>query len=123
MEEWKDVEGYEGYYQVSNLGRVKNLSRKVKAKCNSIATKKERILKQLIDPRGYKGVTVAFSVDSKYKRFTVSRLVAKAFIPNPDNLPLVEHKDDDPTNNHFLNLKWGTHSTNALARFKDHPLQ
>jgi hypothetical protein len=118
MEIWKDVPRYEGYYQVSNLGRVKRLER-VDVKHNYGGEKivRQRILKPYTDKRKYSGVRVTLCKDNITKRFILSRLVAISFIPNINNLPLVEHIDDDPTNNVVTNLKWGTYSSNALARF------
>jgi hypothetical protein len=118
MEEiWKDIPGYEEYYQVSNLGRVKRLERNDIIHNYGGAKKVgEKILKEYIDKRKYNGVRVTLCKENKTKRFTVSRLVAIAFIENANNLPLVEHLDDDPTNNKVNNLKWGTYKSNAKAR-------
>lgn len=97
MEEiWKDIEGYEGLYQVSNMGRVRGLRRNI-------------ILKNRI-ARGYERVIL--SIGDKPKCFTVHRLVAMAFIPNPDNLPQVNHKDENKTNNYVDNLEWCTREYN-----------
>ena len=94
MEEiWKDIEGYEGLYQVSNVGRVR-----------SFKYKKERILKQGITRKGYKSVILY--TNNSPKHYTIHRLVANAFIPNPDNLPQVNHKDENKTNNCMENLEW-----------------
>ena len=90
---WKDIEGYEGLYQVSNLGRVKSL------KYN-----KERILKIANGTDGYK--IVGLTYNSKRKTFKVHRLVAQAFIPNPNEYPQVNHKDEDKGNNKVDNLEW-----------------
>lgn len=101
MEEiWKDIEGYEGLYQVSNLGRVKSLERKVKTINNGTECLKficERILKPKTNRGGYK--VVLLYNQSKRKHITVHRLVAKAFIPNPSNYPVINHKDECKTNN------------------------
>lgn len=93
-EVWKDIEGYEGLYQVSNLGRVKSLERII----SDGRHRKERILKPYDDGNGY------LRVELQSKPFKLHRLVAQAFIPNPDNLPFVNHKDENPKNNRvFLN--------------------
>ena len=98
MEEiWKDIEGYEGLYQISNLGNVKSL--------NYMKTKAEQLLK-LDDDRGYKKITL------KGKKFKVHRLVAKAFIPNPNDYPCVNHKDENHGNNCVDNLEWCTYEYN-----------
>ena len=84
---WKDVPGYSGLYQVSNLGRVKSIER-YDAKKHRV---KERILKQANRGNGYK-VVVLFS--NGHKMYAVHRLVALAFIPNPDGLPQINHKNE-----------------------------
>lgn len=96
MENWKDIKGYEGRYQVSDLGRVKSL--------NYNKTGKERIKKAAKGSCGY--VIVTLSNGGKLKGFLVHRLVAEAFLPNPDRLPQVNHKDEDKTNNAVSNLEW-----------------
>ena len=95
---WKDIEGYEGLYQVSNMGRVRSLTR------NNI------ILKKTITNRGYERVPLY--KNKKSKLFRVHRLVANAFIPNPDNLPQVNHKDENKLNNCVDNLEWCTQEYN-----------
>lgn len=92
MEIWKDVEGYPNY-QVSNMGRVKSLK-----------FGKERILKSGKNKWGY--VLVALCKDGKQKTFKVHRLVASAFIPNPNNLSQINHIDEDKTNNRVDNLEY-----------------
>lgn len=92
-EYWKPVVGYEGHYQVSNFGRVK-----------SIKFGKGRILKPTTNLYGY--LFVKLCKDGKVKPFTVHRLVAEAFLPNPDNLPQVNHKDENKQNNIVSNLEW-----------------
>lgn len=93
---WKDIEGYEGIYQISNFGDVKSL--------NYSRTKKEHTLKQQIDKYGYKRVLLY--KNNKSKHYLIHRLVAQAFIPNPDNLPQINHKDENRQNNVFNNLEW-----------------
>ena len=119
MEEiWKDIEGYEGIYQVSNLGRVRSLDRLVPAACalskgNQVVNylRKGVILKPHIAGKsGYQ--YVALSIGDKPKYCRVHRLVACAFIPNPDNLPEVNHIDEDKSNNRVDNLEWVTHIQN-----------
>lgn len=100
-EEWKDIQNYEGLYQVSNLGRVKSFRQSTKLRCKS-----EYILKPFIANNGYSQVTL-YNNTKKHK-FLVHRLVACAFIPNPDNLPQINHKDEDRTNNVVENLEWCT---------------
>lgn len=119
MEQWRDIPEYEGYYQVSDLGRVKRLYREdIIHNYGGLKIVPEKILKPYIDTRKYNGVRVTLCRAGLIKRFILARLVATVFIPNDSNLPLVEHLDDNPTNNKVTNLKWGTHSSNAKARFK-----
>ena len=105
MEEiWKDVEGYEGLYQVSNFGNVKSVKRIIKKANNAYLSVKERLLKYTTNHKGYK--MVSLSKNGKQKSCTVHRLVAKAFIPNPKDLPQVNHKDENKLNNYVNNLEW-----------------
>ena len=96
-EEWRDIEGYEGLYQVSNLGRVKSL--------NYNHTKSEKILKGIPDKDGY--LRVALFKNGR-KDYMVHQLVAKMFIPNPNDLPVINHKDENKQNNTTENLEWCT---------------
>lgn len=97
MEVWKDIEGYEGYYQVSNLSRVKGLLRKVNSRSGGSRIVHEMILSQWISSKGYFAVTL--KSHGLKKSIAVHRLVAKEFIPNPDNKPEVNHKDGNKLNN------------------------
>ena len=97
MEIWKDIKGYEGLYQVSNKGRIKSL--------NYRRTGKEGILKGVPTKYGYLMVTL-YKKGEKPEHFSVHRLVAEAFIPNHDNLPEVNHIDENKENNHVKNLEW-----------------
>ena len=99
---WKDIDGYEGLYQVSNLGNVKSL--------NYRRTGKERILKPGNNGLGY--LFVILCNNGKLKHFKIHRLVAKAFLENPDNKSDVNHKDEDKTNNNVDNLEWMTRLEN-----------
>ena len=96
IEIFKDIEGYEGLYQISNYGNVKSLG--------NDKTRKEKILKIKKTILGY--LTVNLSKQGKYNTYRVHRLVATAFIDNPQNLPEVNHKDENKTNNHVINLEW-----------------
>ena len=102
FEIWKDIEGYEGLYQVSNLGRVKSL------KVSKI--KSERIRKSYQQSSGY--ISIVLCKNGKVTNHKIHRLVANAFIDNPDNLPEVNHMDEDKTNNCVDNLEWCDSSYN-----------
>lgn len=103
MEEWKDIDGYEELYQVSNYGRVKSFDRWVIGKSNSKRFIKGKILKT-VGNNGYQHVLLC--KNGKWKWFYVHRLVAQAFIPNPYNLPEINHRDECKTNNFYVNLEW-----------------
>ena len=92
-EEWKDIQGYEGLYQVSNKGQVKS-------------TRNNIILKPMISDKGYYHVDL-YNKDNR-KSCKVHRLVAQAFIPNPNNYPVINHKDENTINNQVSNLEWCT---------------
>lgn len=107
MEEiWKPAKGFEGYYEVSNLGRVRSVDRVVAAKGNSEKLIKGKLLTLHTNKDGYKRTTLC----KENKLFTkfVHRLIAEVFIPNPDNLPQVNHKDEVKSNNCVDNLEWCT---------------
>lgn len=104
IEEWKDVKGYEGLYQVSNLGRVKSLARYKKNNLGSKSLIGEKILKQSKNNRGY--CRIHLCKDAHKKAFSVHRLVADAFVPNPKNFTDVNHKDENKENNRADNLEW-----------------
>lgn len=100
-EKWKDIEGYEGLYKVSDYGRI-------------ISTKKKNGYKDYLigtmDNKGYCRVTL--NKDAVSKTFSVHRLVAQAFLPNPENKPCIDHIDTNPSNNRVENLRWVTHKEN-----------
>ena len=101
MEQWKDIEGYEGIYQISSHGRVR-----------SFKNGKIKIMKPRINDKGYNTACLRKDGKSKYK--LVHRLVAEAFIPNNDGKPYVNHIDGNKLNNNINNLEWVTPSENTL---------
>lgn len=113
-EVWKDVVGYEGLYQVSSLGNIKILGKQV-VDCGKGGTVrkryfKSRLMRLQVNAQGY--YTVSLTKDRRQHNKLVSRLVAEAFIPNPNNLPCVNHKDENPKNNSVSNLEWCTRAYN-----------
>lgn len=102
IEEWRDIEGYERQYMVSSLGRIKSL--------NYHKTGTERILKPQRSTNGY--LFVRLSKNGKVKNCNIHKLAAEAFIPNPDSLTEINHKDEDKYNNSIDNLEWCDHTYN-----------
>ena len=96
MEEWRPVVGYEGRYEVSNLGRVRRI----------------KIIEPVKKKHGYMQVSLE-DRNRVRKSFRLHRIVATAFIPNPDNKPQVNHKDENPENNQVDNLEWATAEENT----------
>lgn len=117
MEEiWKDISGYEGLYQVSNLGRVRSFDRYVRNGTSNRNIKRGKILKPCVTRDGY--LQLNLIKDKKKKVSTIHRLVAKAFIENPENKPCVNHIDGNKQNNNVTNLEWVTYSENTIHAMK-----
>ena len=110
-EVWRDIEGYEGLYQVSDQGRVKSLERITIKKDGRRFTVKERVLKPCDNGRGYLYISLSDGT-GEHKRHYIHRLVGEAFVPNPLEVEDVNHKDENPSNNHASNLEWVTHKEN-----------
>lgn len=110
VETWRDIPGYEGLYQVSNLGRVKRLSRSMEESNGNTRYLKEKILKGGKFPNGYR--YVCLRKNNENKNMMVHRLVAISFIPNPKSYPVVNHINGIKTDNRVENLEWCTHSKN-----------
>lgn len=116
---WKDIIGYEGLYQVSNLGRIKSLKRKTISRNGNtkyLKSEKERILKTVNDNNGY--VIVYLCNNGKNKMIRVHRLVAKTFIPNPEMKPVVNHINGIKNDNRLENLEWTTYQENIIHAYK-----
>jgi hypothetical protein len=108
-EEWRDVIGYEGYYMVSSFGRILSLPRIINNH-TGYRVSKHRILSPRLNSGGY--YQVAFCINKTLKQPHIHKLVAEAFIPNPNNYPQVDHIDCNKRNNTVANLKWCTQSMN-----------
>ena len=111
-EVWKDIDGYDGKYQVSNLGNVRST--------RFYGHERIRVLKPQRNGKGYLKVGLV-DCYGKTRQRAIHRLVAETFIPNPDNLEMVNHKDEDGTNNTVENLEWCTRSYNQLYSLEKHP--
>ena len=98
VEIWKDIPGYEGRYQASNLGRIKSV-------------KSQTIMSNKRSDNDY--IIVNLCKDGKKRSFTAHRLIAKTFLPNPDNLPCVNHKNENKQDNRVDNLEWCSQSYNS----------
>lgn len=114
METWKDIKGFEELYEVSNYGNVRAKYREFIGKDGKLKKYHERLLKPdtSVIKRGYARVTL--SKDGIVTRYQVHRLVAGAFIPNPENKPFINHIDNNGLNNHVDNLEWCSHSENMI---------
>jgi len=126
---WKDVVGYEGLYEVSDSGEVRSRDRYIKTDIRHVKSRliKGKILFQNLKSNGYK--TVDLSKEGKVKTTSVHRIVAEAFLSNPDGLHFVNHKDSNRSNNAVDNLEWVTSSenrkhgiTNGFVTFKAKPI-
>lgn len=114
-EEWKDIKGFEGYYQVSNLGQVRSVER-YKNNHKKLQLVKSCVLKTFEHQKGYLVVKLCKNNIKTHKR--LHRLVAEAFIPNPKNKPQVNHIDGNKKNNIVSNLEWCNGSYNILHAYK-----
>lgn len=106
MEIWKDIKGYEGLYQVSNFGRVINCKRNSE-------------MKAIVRSNGY--LSVNLTKDGKCRTLSIHRLIAEAFIPNPQGLPCINHIDENKCNNSIENLEWCTYRENTQKYMDNHP--
>lgn len=113
MEEiWKDVVGYEGYYEVSNLGNVRSVDREIVKSDGVVQPRTGHEMTKILNEDGYP--TVKLSKESCSRRLFVHRLVAEVFVPNPNGLYEINHIDYDRQNASADNLEWATHTDNIL---------
>ena len=110
IEEWRNIEGYEGLYEISNLGRVRSLDRIVVYSNGRKYFYKGEILKLKVDKYGYN--IISFCKNGKHKTYTIHRLVASAFIPNTENKSCIDHINTIKTDNRVENLRWVTNKEN-----------
>lgn len=115
LETWKDIDNYEGLYQVSNLGEVKSLARTVHDKNGKKKTFQERLLKPDVYKTSHSNyLRVTLCSENVTKRYSIHRLVADSFIPNVYKKSCVNHIDNNAENNQVSNLEWCTHSENMI---------
>lgn len=112
---WKDIKNFEGFYQISNLGRVKSLERKVKNK-NGYRIVKEKILCNYINNNGYYCVNLRKKCGIDIK--LIHRLIGEYFMLNPNNYPVINHIDGNKLNNNIDNLEWCTYQHNIKEAFR-----
>lgn len=110
MEQWKDIKDYEGLYQVSNMGRIRSLDRLVKGGYGCQKLIKGKIIKPYEAPSGY--YKLSLYSHRKREMVYVHKTVAENWLPNPDNLPCINHKDENKKNNSVDNLEWCSYSYN-----------
>lgn len=110
MEIWKDIKGYNDIYKVSSLGNIKLSEREVPHWRGGVSIRKSKIIKNFKTKSGY--LIVPLTKDGKEIKFLVHRIVAEAFIPNPENKPQINHINGNKTDNQVENLEWATRSEN-----------
>lgn len=112
---WLPINGYEGYYEISNLGNIKALAKTIDIGLGRSQTFPERIMKSNVASNGY--LMVKLTVNKIGKSFTVHRLVALHYVPNPNGYKLVNHKDGNKLNPYAENLEWSTYGANAIHAY------
>jgi hypothetical protein len=118
MEIWKEIPGFEGLYEASTYGRIKSLPKEwLTGKGKGIIKKHNGKILNQFNCKDYKRLTL-YRHKSGQKSWSVHRLIALTFIPNPNNYPDVMHLDDNPSNNHVDNLRWGTEDHNMKDMLK-----
>lgn len=118
IEIWKPVVGYEGIYEVSSLGRIRSLPRIVKSRSPNGRLMKGKIRKPNFRSHGYIQFNLYDKENKNFAARNLHRIIAMAFIPNPENKPEVNHIDANPSNNSLSNLEWVTHKENIVHAVK-----
>jgi hypothetical protein len=113
---WKPIPGYEGLYEVSSIGRIKALPKRIKGNNGGVRFQPEMIMKLNPTKHGYLHITLCNQRNEK--TWKVHRLVALVFVDNPHNKPIVNHIDNDKTNNAAWNLEWVTYKENTQHYYK-----
>lgn len=113
---WKDIPGYEGYYQASNMGSIRRVEGYVKHPARSLKIQRTRVLKQATTTNGYKNIML--SISNQKKQFLVHRLVAFAWIPTVKNKPHINHINGIKTDNRVENLEWCSVSENEKHKYR-----
>ena len=114
---WVKIKGYEDFYEISSSGEIRSKDRTVTDKIGRTRSWKGKTLNPNIAPNGY--YRVSFSINRNRKQFYIHRLIAEHFIPNPDNLPQVNHIDGNKLNNSLDNLEWVTVQDNVIHAYKN----
>lgn len=117
QEYWVPIPNYEGYYEISNLANIRSIKRSIPTKSGYLKPEKERTITQRISNKGYLTVTLSSIGQSNSKH--VHRLLAQAFIPNPENKATVNHLNGDKLDNRLNNLEWATYSENAIHAYRN----
>lgn len=111
-EAWLPIPGYEGYYEASNLGRIRSVDRYTESRWGTPTFHKSQLMKCRVVSNGYQHVML--TKDGQKREPLVHRIIAEIFLPNPEGKPQVNHKDGDKSNNQVSNLEWCTESQNQL---------
>lgn len=109
FENYLEIPGYEGLYEIDHFGNIRSLDKKVKNK-NGYRIINGKILKAKLDNHGY--LKIGLTKNNKQKFYFIHKLVALTFLPNPNNYPIINHIDGNPLNNYVENLEWCTYSHN-----------
>jgi hypothetical protein len=117
MANWKDIKGYEGLYQINELGEVKSLDRLARCGKYGKVLYKGKTLRPGRTSNGY--YSVSLGKQRKFRTYLVHRLVGETFLSNPNNYLIVMHRDNDKSNNNVDNLQWGTQSMNIMQSVRE----